>query len=268
MTNAASNVKGSYALVNGLNLYYEIHGIGQPLILLHGGFGLIEMFSQILPTLAQHYQVIAVDLQAHGRTADIDRPLRYEAMADDIAALVKHLGLDNADLLGFSLGGGVALQTAIRHPDLVRKLVLVSTPFRKDGWTDGTLAGMASIDAEAMKGTIMHESFINTAPKPDEWPRLAAQTKQLLGGAAYDWTAAVAALKTPTLVVVGDSDSVKLDHALEMFRLLGGGKADSGPSASQFAVLPGFAHWNMVLRADLLLPVVMSFLAPSLSPES
>ena len=120
--------------MNGLNLYYEIHGAGEPLILLHGGVGAIEMFGEVLPSLAQNRQVIAVDLQAHGRTADIDRPLSFELMAGDIAALIKHLGIEDADVMGYSLGGGVALRTAIQHPEVVRKLVLVSTPFKRDGW--------------------------------------------------------------------------------------------------------------------------------------
>ena len=134
--------KGNYAEVNGLEMYYEIHGTGEPLILLHGGVGAIEMFGEVLPLLAEGRQVIAADLQAHGRTADIDRPLSFESMADDIAALIEHLGFAKADVMGYSLGGGVALQTAIRHPEVVRKLVVVSTPFERDGWYPEILAGM------------------------------------------------------------------------------------------------------------------------------
>src|SRR5215216_4201762 len=125
--------KGNYAEVNGLEMYYEIHGTGEPLILLHGGVGAIEMFGEVLPLLAEGRQVIAADLQAHGRTADIDRPLSFESMADDIAALIEHLGFEKADVMGYSLGGGVALQTAIRHPELVNKLVLISTAFQRNG---------------------------------------------------------------------------------------------------------------------------------------
>jgi pimeloyl-ACP methyl ester carboxylesterase len=134
--------KGNYAEVNGLEVYYEIHGTGEPLILLHGGVGAIEMFGEVLPLLAEGRQVIAADLQAHGRTADIDRPLSFESMADDIAALIEHLGFEKADVMGYSVGGGVALQTAIRHPEVVRKLVVVSTPFERDGWYPEILAGM------------------------------------------------------------------------------------------------------------------------------
>jgi pimeloyl-ACP methyl ester carboxylesterase len=131
---------GAYAEVNGLNLYYEVHGEGEPLILLHGGVGAIEMFGEVLPLLAEGRQVIGVDLQAHGRTADIDRPMTYEAMADDVAALIEHLGVGEANVMGYSLGGGVALQTAIRHPEAVRKAVLVSTPFKRDGWSEDVAA--------------------------------------------------------------------------------------------------------------------------------
>lgn len=137
--------EGGYASVNDLEIYYEILGTGKPLILLHGGVGAIEMFGEVLPLLAEGRQVIAFDLQAHGRTADIDRPLSYELMADDIAALIKHLQIERADVMGYSLGGGVALQTAIRHPEVVRKLVVVSTPFKRDGWYPEVLAGMGQM---------------------------------------------------------------------------------------------------------------------------
>ncbi len=141
--------KTGYAPPNGLSLYYEIHGTGEPLILLHGGLGATEMFGEILPLLSGTRQVITVDLQAHGRTADIDRPLSYEAMADDIAALMKYLAIEKADVMGYSLGGVVALRTAIQHPDRVRKLVLVSTAFRRDEWYPEILAGMAQMSAGA-----------------------------------------------------------------------------------------------------------------------
>jgi pimeloyl-ACP methyl ester carboxylesterase len=153
---------GKHAAVNGLEMYYEIHGEGEPLILLHGGVGAIEMFGEVLPLLAEGRRVIAVDLQAHGRTADIDRQMTFEAMADDVAALIEHLELRAADVMGYSLGAGVALRTAIQHPEVVRKLVLVSTPFRRDGWYPEVLAGMdqmGSAAAEPMKQTPMYQRF-------------------------------------------------------------------------------------------------------------
>jgi pimeloyl-ACP methyl ester carboxylesterase len=145
--------KGSYVAVNDLNMYYEIHGSGEPLVMLHGAFGTVDMYGELLPLLAQTRQVIAVELRAHGHSGDIDRPLRYELMADDIAALIKHLELEHADLFGYSLGGGVALQTVIRHPEMVRKLVVVSAPCRRDGWYPEVLAGQAAISAELFAGS-------------------------------------------------------------------------------------------------------------------
>ena len=143
--------KGSYASVNGLNIYYEIQGAGRPLILLHGGVGASEMFGPIVPKLAENRQVIAIHLQAHGRTADIDRPLSFEFMADDIYSLIKHLDIEKADIMGYSLGGGVALQTAIRHPEVVRKLLVVSAAVRRDGWYPEVLEGMAQMGPRLRK---------------------------------------------------------------------------------------------------------------------
>jgi len=263
--------KGSYALVNGLTMYYEIHGSGKPLVLLHGGLATIEMlFGQLLPPLAKSRQVIAVELQAHGHTADIDRPLRYELMADDIVALISHLGLEQADLFGYSLGGGVALQTAIRHPEVVRKLVIASAPFKQNGWYPEVLAGMASMDAEAMVGSPMHDAYVRAAPRPEDWPRFIAKFRQLLTREAYDWAQDVVAIKAPTLIVVGDADSVRLAHAVELFGLLGGGKRDGdalGLPPSQLAVLAGTTHSSVLFRTALLLPTIVPFLDNGLSPS-
>src|SRR5579863_8400677 len=157
---------GSYAQVNGLNMYYEIHGSGEPLVLLPGGFWTIEAMGEIVPRLAATRRVIGVELQGHGHTADIERPLRYEFMADDVAALIRHLGLERADIFGYSLGGGVGLQTAIRHPEVVRKLALASTAFARAGWYPESLAGMAAISVEAFAGTPIHDAYLKTSPKP------------------------------------------------------------------------------------------------------
>src|SRR2546426_11805495 len=169
---------GQYADVNGIKLYYEIHGTGQPLILLHGGLGATSMFGPNLPALAKGRQVIAVDLQGHGRTADIDRPLSAELMAGDIAALIKHLKLERPDLMGFSLGGGVALLTAIRHPELVGRLVIVSTPIRRNAFYPEILAQQGQVGpeaAEAMKQTPMYELYASIAPRPEDWSRLLSK---------------------------------------------------------------------------------------------
>ncbi|HLJ82520.1 MAG TPA: alpha/beta hydrolase [Ktedonobacterales bacterium] len=269
---ANADARHDYAPVNGLNLYYEVHGTehtGQPLVLLPGGFMTVEAMGEIVPRLATTRRVIGVELQGHGHTADIERDLRYEWMADDIAALIRHLGFEQADIFGFSLGGGVGLQTAIRHPEVVRKLALASTAFKREGWYPESLAGMAAISVEGFAGTPIPEEFRKTSPKPEAWPEVVAKMRHLLTE-DYDWTPGVAALKTPTLIMVGDADGLRLAHAVEMFGLLGGGKGDGdtrGLPPAQLAVLPGTTHvgWappfhGMMARTGLLLPIITEFL--------
>ena len=184
----------------------------EPLVLLPGGFMTVEAMGEIVPLLAATRRVIAVELQGHGHTADIERPMRYELMADDIAALITLLGLERADIFGFSLGGGVGLQTAIQHPEVVRKLTLVSIAFKRDGWYPEVLAGMASISVEGFAGTPVHEAYRKNSPRPEAWPTVVAKIRQLLSE-DYDWAEGVAALKTPTLILVGDADSIRPAHA-------------------------------------------------------
>ena len=265
-TPTTTPVKTGYAPVNGLKLYYEIHGTGEPLILLHGGVGATDMFAEILPALSKARRVIAVDLQAHGRTADIDRPLSLEAMADDIAALIKHLAMRRADVMGYSLGGGVALRTAIQHPDAVRKLVLVSTAFKKDGWYPEIRAGMAQMGpgaAEPMKQTPMYQLYARVAPRPADWPVLLTKLGEMMKK-DYDWSREVAAIKAPTLLVFGDADAVSPAHAVQFFELLGGGQKDggwdgSGVSKARLAILPGLTHYN-VFSSPALPSTVTPFL--------
>ena len=258
--------KGGHAEVNGVGLYYEVHGTGRPLVLLHGGLGAIEMFGEVLPMLAEDRRVVAVDLQAHGRTADVDRPIAFESMADDIGALIEHLGIEEADVMGYSLGGGVALQTAIRHPGRVRKLVVVSTPFRRDGWYPEVLAAMAQMGpmaAEPMKATPMYELYAGVAPRPEDWPVLLNKLGRLLGK-DYDWSGEVERLGVPAMIVVGDADSVRTSHAVAFFEKLGGGKRDagwdgSGMTASRLAVLPATTHHD-IFRSPALVSAVTPFL--------
>ncbi len=257
---------GNYAQVNGINLYYEMHGKGEPLILLHGGVGAIEMFGEVLPLLAAGRQVIGVDLQAHGRTADIERAMTFEAMADDIAALIKHLGFEKADVMGYSLGGGVALQTAIRHPEVVRKLVVVSTPCKRNGWYPEVLAGMSQMGpaaVEPMKQTPMYTLYAQIAPRVDDWVVLLTKLGDLLRK-VYDWSNDVLSITAPTLIVVGDADSVCPSHAVKFFELLGGGKADagwdgSGMSRSRLAILPAMTHYT-IFSSPALAAAVIPFL--------
>src|SRR5215207_1746706 len=252
-----------YAPVNGLDVYYEIHGTGEPLVLLHGALSAIgTSFGKVLPSLAETRRVIAVELQAHGRTADVDRPLRYEQMADDTAALLGHIGVEDADIFGWSMGAGVALQVAIRHPEVVRKLVLASVTYNSGGCHPGVLAGIEHLTPEALAGSSFEEEYARIAPNPEDWPTLIAKVKEL-DGKVQDWLPEdVRSIEAPTLLIIGDSDIVRPEHAVEMFRLFGGGVAGdvAGLPNSQLAVLPGTTHVTLVNRADWLLSMIGEFL--------
>lgn len=255
-----------YAPVNGLKMYYEIHGAGEPLILLHGGVVGIDHFRPNLPALARGRKVIAVELQAHAHTADIDRPLSYEAMADDVAALMTYLRLPRADVLGYSLGGGVALQVAFRHPTLIRKLVVVSANFKRAGWYPEVLAAfdqMGPSAGEPLKQSPLAELYPNV-----NWSVLFGKLGEMLRK-DYDWSLDVAAIKAPTMIVFADADSMRTAHVMEFFGLLGGGQKDAGLDGSgrptaQLAILPGLTHYN-ISSAAALAAVVIPFLdAPNL----
>lgn len=259
------DVQTGYAPINGLKMYYEIHGQGEPLILIHGGFGTTGMFGALLPGLAQTRQAIAVELQGHGHTADIDRPLRLELLADDIAALIDYLGYQQADIFGYSLGGGVAMQTAFRHPDMVRKLALMSAPYKFEDWYPEVRAAMGHVDIEALNGTIIHQAYLAVAPNPDDWTALAHKTAELLSSPPYDWTEEVRGLQMPTLLIAADADGFPPAHLVEMYGLLGGGLRDagwdgSGRPASQLAIIPGTTHYDIIARGDMLVPILTSFL--------
>jgi pimeloyl-ACP methyl ester carboxylesterase len=263
----------SYADVNGLSLYYEEHGSGDPLVLLHGGIGASEMFAPILDELAAGRRVIAVDLQGHGHTADIDRPLRPETLADDVAALIEHLGLERADVMGYSMGGMTALRTAIQHPERVRRLVLVSIPFRRDGSYPEVLAAMDAMGpelAEMIKQAPVYEHYARVAPRPDDWTAHVAKTAEAVK-ADFDWSADIPRLTVPVMLVYADADSVRPDHMLEFWRLLGGGARDAGVDGSgrpvaRLAILPGASHYD-ILGSPLLPAAVLPFLdAPGLEP--
>jgi pimeloyl-ACP methyl ester carboxylesterase len=256
----------SYADVNGLSLRYEEHGSGEPLVLLHGGIGAGEMFAPILPGLGAGRRIIAVDLQAHGGTADVDRPLRAELMADDIAALLDHLGLERADVMGYSLGGVVALRTAIQHPARVRRLVLVSVGFRRDGSHPEVVAAMDQMSAaiaEPMRQSPLYEQYARLAPRVEDWPVLIGKISDLLK-VDYDWTADIDAITARTMLVYADADSIRPAHAVEFYGLLGGGLRDAGwdhsaQPANQLAVLPGRTHYDIYLAPGLA-PTVAGFL--------
>jgi len=261
---------GQYADVNGINLYYETHGTSglRPLILLHGGLGSGEMFGPILPTLTADHQVIAVDLQGHGRTADIDRPLDTRLMADDIAALIEHLGLEKPDVMGYSLGGGVAFQTAVRRPEVVRRLVLVSVNIRSNAIYPEMLAQQGQVGPESMafmKNTPMYELYQRVAPRPDDFPKLLGKIGESMAN-DFDFTEEVRGLKMPTLVVAADADMAPPSHYVEIFGLLDGGKRDGGwmnegrPAGGHaLAILPGLTHYS-IFASPLLSAVALAFL--------
>jgi pimeloyl-ACP methyl ester carboxylesterase len=255
--------KRSYARVNGLNMYIEIHGEGQPLVLLHGALSAIgTTFGKLLPHLAKERQVIAVEMQGHGHTADIERPLRYEQLANDIAALLNQIGIDCADLFGWSLGAGVALQTAIRHPESVRKLVLASVTYNSGGLYPELLAGIEHSKPEDLAGTPFYEEYSRIAPHPQDFPRLFDKQQQL-DREGQDWPVeAIRAIKAPALLIIGDSDIVRPEHTVELFRLLGGGVPGDlvGLPRSQLAVLPGTTHVTLVERAEWLVSMITAFL--------
>jgi len=259
---------GRYAEVNGLSLYYESHGEGPPLILLHGGLGSGEMFGPVLPALAARHRVITVDLQGHGRTADIDRPIDVRLMADDIAALIDHLGLDKPDLVGYSLGGGVALHTAARYPQKVGRLVVASAYARRDAAYPEILAQQGQVSgaaAEFMKDTPMYENYQRVAPRPEDFPRLLDKIGESMAK-DFDYTEEVRGLQVPTLIVAGDADMAPPSHFVEMFALLDGGLRDGGwmgegrpKGGHALAILPGLTHYN-IFSSPLFAAVTLAFL--------
>ena len=259
-----STAQTGYVPVNGLNMYYEIHGTGQPLVLLHGAFSAIgTSFGQVLPKLAQTRQVVAFELQGHGRTADIDRPLSLEGMAEDVAAALKELRIESADVFGYSTGAAVALRLAISHPDVVRKLVLASVTYTLDGVHHGLMDGLAEMKPEMMFGSPWHEEYMRIAPNPENFATLFAKKTQMDKEIQDLPAESIKAIKAPTLLIIGDSDLVRPEHAVEMFRLLGGGVFGDTPAGlpnSQLAVLPGTSHVTVVQRADLLLAIIPPFL--------
>ena len=259
--------RGDYAEVNGLKIYYEVHGEGRPLVLLHGAYMIVDDMGPFLTALAEIRRVIAVELQGHGRTADMDRPITYEGMADDVASLMGHLGIGEADVFGYSMGAGVALQLAIRHPSVVRRLVAVSVSYTSNGMQPELHEMAPSITPEMFAGTPFETAYKEVAPNPEDFPTLVEKLKRL-DTTPYDWGAEnVRGIGSPTMIVVGDADAVRVEHAVEMFRLLGGGAMGdlAGLARHRLAVLPGTTHFippgsGILDRADWLLAMAIPFL--------
>jgi len=264
MTDKRNNeAKSGYASVNGLKMYYEIHGKGRPLVLLHGSFMTIELnFGKIIPVLARDRQVIAVEQQGHGHTADIDRPADFEQMADDTAELLRQLEIEKVDILGYSMGGTTAVELAIRHPDLVRKLVVISAPYKRDGWYPEVYSAIEDLTPEMLAGSGLPEAYTKVAPNPEGWTKLVEKFKKLdleyIGRKSEEFQS----IKSPTFIIIGDSDGVPPEKAVEMFKLLGGGVFGdiAGLPSSQLAVLPGTTHVGIMERTDWWIPMLKEFL--------
>jgi pimeloyl-ACP methyl ester carboxylesterase len=262
-----------YASVNDLRMYYEVHGDGRPLVLLHGAYLTAEVFGPLLPGLAEIRRVIVPEMQGHGRTADADRPITYEQMADDTAELMRELELEQADVVGYSMGGAIALQLAIRHPALVRRLVVASAGYRYDAMAEEAIAMFPSITAETFAGSPREAEYQRLAPNPGDFPVLVEKLKTL-HTTEFAWPEdAIRGIPAPTQVIVGDSDLFRLEHALELYKLRGGGGMGdlSGLPDAQLAILPGTTHLvppgsGLLDRVEWLLSMIRPFLDPPPRP--
>jgi len=250
--------KSGHVSANGVSYYYQIHGKGEPLLLLHGGLGQIEMFGPVLGMLAESRQVIGVDLQGHGRTTLGTREISLIDMGDDMAAILKQLGHDQVDVLGYSLGGGVAFRLAVQHPQMVRRLALVSAGYAQDGFYPEMLPMQAQVGAamaEAMKETPMYKSYVAVAPHPEDFPKLLDRMGAYMRK-PYDWSEDVKTLTMPVMLIYGDSDMFRPEHIVKFYQLLGGGLKDAGwqrehMSKNRLAILPDLTHYEMFLAPSM-----------------
>ena len=258
--------KTGHIEANGVNYYYEVRGEGAPLLLLHGGLGTMDMFQPLMPIFTRDREVITVDLQGHGRSTLGDRPINLIDMGDDMAVVAKQLGYETLDVLGYSLGGGVALRLAVQHPDAVKHLVLVSMPFAQSGFYPEMLPQQAMVGAAMMpmmKDTPMYQAYVAVAPHPEDFPKLLDAMGAYMGQ-PFDWSEDVKTLKMPVELIYGDSDMITLDHAVAFYHLLGGGLADAGWSrehmaANRLAILPDVTHYEMFM-VPALAETAMRFL--------
>jgi len=257
LTTTASAAPGRYATVGGLKMYYEVHGQGAPLVLLHGGLCTIDScFGKVLPLLARTRKVIAIEQQAHGHTNDVDRPLDFDQMAEDTTALLKQLKIEQADFLGYSVGGAVGLRIAIRQPTLVRRLIVRAAGHSNAAWAPAVLKGMALLTPEAIP-PLFRDAYAKTAPDPKHWPVLVEKIKQLALTAKPIPTEQVRAIRAPVLLMVGDRDIIRPEYAVQLYRLL--------PQA-QLAVLPNSDHFAVVVHADWVASLGLAFLDAPATP--
>ena len=270
-TTSETEESGAYEDINGLHIYYEIHGEGRPLVLLHGGLGSGSMFAPVMPLYAANHRVVTVDLQGHGRTADVDRPIDVRLMADDIAELIRRLGLEKPDVMGYSLGGGVATFVASKYPELVRRAVVVSANVRRDAIPPEMLAQQAQVGAaavESLKDTPMYQGYIAVAPRPQDFGRLLDKIGASMAQ-PFDYGDVVRGLQVPTLIACGDADMAPPRHYVEVFALLDGGLRDGGwmgegrpKGGHALAVIPNATHYD-VFMSPLLAAAALQFIDAS-----
>jgi pimeloyl-ACP methyl ester carboxylesterase len=261
-TVAESQAAGHRVKVNGMQMYYEVSGAGEPLIVLHGAYMNIPTMGAIIPKLAQTHKVYALELQGHGRTNDIDRPITYPNLADDVSAFMDAIGLAKADVFGYSMGSIAGLQLAIRHPAKVNKLVFASGSYDVKGFQPEFAAMIPQMTVDMFVGMPLAADYRKLAPNPNGFPELVRKLIAL-EKEPMAWEAEVKALKTPVLIITGDADVVTLEHSVSLFRLLGGGVAgDMGKplAASRLAVLPATAHTAVITQPDLLHAFIEPFL--------
>jgi pimeloyl-ACP methyl ester carboxylesterase len=269
-TSASQNIKpaeNGYADVNGLKMYYEVYGTGKPIVLLHGSYmNILLNWTHIIPLLAKDRKVIVTELQGHGRTRDISREFSYEGMADDVSGLLKHLKIDSADILGYSMGGGVAWQFAVRHPEQLRRLVVLSGTYKHDGWWPDVEAMYSTINADMFKGTPIQKQYDSLGNDPAHFAEFVKKVISI-DLKPYDWSKEVKNIKAPVFMAIGDADGVRYEHALELFRAKGGGKMGDiyGLPQSRLAILPGTTHIGMMQRTDWLIPMITDFLDSDLN---
>ena len=264
--------------INGVNYYYEVHGSGEPLLLIHGGLGSIDLFCPGLATFAETREVIAVDLHGHGRTDLGDRKLSIPDMGDDIAAIIDQLGYKQVDVLGYSLGAAVGFRIAVQHPQSVRRLVMVSSAITQDGFYPEMLPLQAQVSAAAapfMKETPMYQSYVRVAPHPEDFPKLLDRIGELMR-MPYDWRDDVKKVTATTLLVWADSDMMRPEHMVEIYKLFGGGQRDAGwqrehMSKNRLAILPNVTHYDIAMAPELVttaLPFLDGKTGPSPAPQA
>lgn len=269
-TVSSQNIKpaeSGYADINGLEMYYEVYGKGKPIVLLHGSYMTIPLnWLHIIPLLAKDRKVIVTEMQGHGRTRDISREISYEGMADDVSGLLKHLKIDSADILGYSMGGGIAFQVAVRHPDQVRRLVVLSGAYKHDGWWPDTETAITTITADMFEGTPIQKQYESLGNDPDHFPEFVKKIVSI-NLKPYDWSKDVKNIQAPMFMAIGDADGVRYEHALELFRAKGGGKQGDlhGLPKSRLAILPGTTHIGILQRTEWLIPMISDFLDSDLN---